>query len=207
MFRGFSSDNSAWASSVRKLPSQFSRKFSDALNTVGVSNGSLPPDAGASGPLAKDRSTGLVPLALVGSAMVRTGKKTAGDSGPSTPRRAWLHQPAADLMPPRDRRDGGATLLSLRHDPELFLQPPTASPFNRGSPSGSMPLILATLLQATFRSNPRSRRQGGSPRVDTQGTAVISLDFSSVAYYPSTIRWSAAQAETRCRGLRPFRLP
>ena len=30
-----------------------------------------------------------------------------------------------------------------------------------------MPLILAALLQATFRSNPRSRRQGVSPRGDT----------------------------------------
>jgi hypothetical protein len=36
--------------------------------------------------------------------------------------------------------------------------------------------------------------------------AVISLDFSSVACCPSTIRCRAAQADTRCRGLRPLRL-
>ena len=29
-------------------------------------------------------------------------------------------------------RDAGARLLGLRHDPQLFLQPPTASPFNPG---------------------------------------------------------------------------
>ena len=36
--------------------------------------------------------------------------------------------------------------------------------------------------------------------------AVISLDFSSVACCPSTIRCRAAQAELRCNGLRPLRL-
>src|SRR5690242_12960871 len=56
MLAGFSIDASACAVSVRKLPSQSSRKLSGALNTLSVSSGGLPlPDESPAGPFRVER--------------------------------------------------------------------------------------------------------------------------------------------------------
>jgi hypothetical protein len=45
-----------------------------------------------------------------------------------------------------------------------------------------------------------------SSRSSSSGIALISLDFSATASWPSTSRCRVAQAETRCKGSLPFAL-